>query len=105
MLRGFVNSLVINLFCVSLSSHWCLQEIYPSQTRKRGPDPTGTFQSRKSPRCSASTLATHVHFEDSNLSENDDRFEDLEEQDEEEFIDSPIEPSKPKVDSETVSRL
>jgi hypothetical protein len=82
-----------------------LQEIHPSQTRKRGPDPTGTFQSRKSPRFSASTgdLATHVHFEDSILPENDDRFEDLEEQDEEEFIEFPIEPSKPKVGSDTVS--
>ena len=61
---------------------------------KRGPDPVGTLQSRKSPRFLVSTgdLATHVHFEDSNLSENDERFEDLEEQDEEEFIEFPIEP-------------
>jgi hypothetical protein len=44
-----------------------------------------------------------VHFEDSILPENDDRFEDLEEQDEEEFIEFPIEPSKPKVGSDTVS--
>jgi hypothetical protein len=44
-----------------------------------------------------------VHFEDSILPENDDRFKDLEEQDEEEFIEFPIEPSKPKVGSDTVS--
>ena len=93
-----MNSLVINL---SLTSYWCLQEIHPSNTHKRRPDPAGTLESRKSPRFLSSTgdLATHVHFEDSNLSENDERFEDLEEQDEEEFIEFPLAPKPNKVDS------